>query len=599
LRRQTIIANLPSFERGAEAVARAFGELPEEVGLTQASEEFVQRNLEAIRQPAQTPDDDPIKRIRTALDEGQIEVEEAFESRRQQKEAELDQGILGFFKSKAFTIGRTTIDLASSMAELAALGTQLPGQEIVLQRLADELGDLSETAATQTTTSREFQEEFQRRSEDLKEEREFGPLEAVGKASNLFGGRQTGAIMDSFLRQIQSFSGAATQDPIGAFEFGTDVVAQAIPSLAFMMATGSLGQAANMAKPAAFIAGAALESGAQVQEVTHNPKSGERIVPEPDDLAIALVSGTAAGVVEGLSALNVLGGLQKATRASSSFKALTLNQRKSFWRNVGQRLKDAPVDAFTEGGTEVIQGIITDAGASVGWDPAREIGQDALLNFIGGFGAAGGMRAIALPGTVSRALRESKEARIEEEIQQRVPEFAGVSSELLLSAHANAASDSNIPLPVSGLTSDAYAAEINRRAIYLTPSLILESTPEDLLNEYEARAIPGEQNILFITNEQGVPVHVYTGRDNIAQLFSDVHSQGKQAAFQEEGQQTPEAIEEARPAGIEAVPITEEAEEVTAEEAEAGVIEDRVRAAVIMVPDAEGNMISVEGINQT
>jgi hypothetical protein len=577
LRSQTRQANQPAFDLAAEQVARAFGELPEEVRVTQASDELIQANLDAA--VANPPLQDPVQPINEALERGLIEVEEAMALRRQQ--IANDQS---YTRSIVNTIGQGGISLMAGLAEIGAQFSAFEVQRNALAKVSDELTELSEGVVTGTKATKEFSDDFRDKVEQRRQDEGAGLFEAVGAVSNQFGGRQGGKFIDSFIDEVAGFFDAAADDPSGAFLHSGELIAGAVPSLVFMMGTGAVGSALKYPKAATFIAGSSLETGSNLIDAAHDDETGARRNVPADDLALAVVAGTMAGSLEAVGAMKVLNGMSRATRASKSFRRLSQSKKQAFWREVGRGLKDVSGESFTEGGTEVLQAILSNAGAKIGWRPEQELTEGIVENFIGGFGA-GGLMTVA--PKASNALRARREAGRIEEADDNAGKYADVSSEALFAGiHFAGVESEAIALPIPESTEDELAGEINRRAIYLSPEQMATENTQELLDEFERRALPGEQNILFVTDDEGVPVHRYVGRDNIEQILNDAKKSGKQIVLEKESQQAVAEAEETGEAEVEPTQETEEGEAVA----------DPIKAAVVTIPDAEGNLQQFEGV---
>ena len=198
---------------------------------------------------------------------------------------------------------------------------------------------------------------------------EFGPQgKAFGYA--LRGISQLGVDMGTLAQVAKSDPGAAAQ-------FAAEITAENAPQIIPTIAAGAVG-----GLPGSLAMGTFLEVGGQLQGASTNPETGEAQSLTARSAALAVASGTLAGMLEGYGAFKVLSAAKVAGAAAGLSERAAQTLAAKLW----ERAKDAAGEPITE----VFQTVIENEGAALGWDPDQHSFDGLLESFVGGLGLSGG-----------------------------------------------------------------------------------------------------------------------------------------------------------------------------------------------------------------
>lgn len=183
---------------------------------------------------------------------------------------------------------------------------------------------------------------------------------------------------------VADYVSAATEtiidDPAGGAASVGSLAAQTLPTVAASMAAyATAGPAGGL------VAGSLMEIGGQFSDALVDQETGGIRELTGRDAALAISTGTLAGMVEMIGAR----GAVKAIGSLADSAALSSGMKKAFKRELINDVMQIAKSGGTEGVTEAIQTVITNIGAKYGWDPDRVYTEGVGESFVAGLIASG------------------------------------------------------------------------------------------------------------------------------------------------------------------------------------------------------------------
>lgn len=349
----------------------------------------------------------------------------------------LRQGVGGTIASGGQGIARGTLQLSQSLHSMASIAEdrmglsdspgmgQLGQRSLFLRYLADQIGQ-SEGAVR---ASGQLEERRQQRDPNRS-----GPFSSIAESIGM--NPSVGRALDDIGRDIADL---AKMDPADAAAYMADMAGSNAPQLAPVVAASMVaGPAAGAAVRAgmATATGAALSASSLLDEARYDSE-GKPIPVSNKAVAYSLAAGGVAGAFDAMGALGALKFGNRVAQAMPFDDAI----KATMGKEIAKGMASAAGGAGTESLTEVVQTVIENTGAKLGFDPDRVLTEGISEAFLAGLMLGGGT-------TVAEATSKGQSNLIQNRIARASMDAAEgmvAQNEALLSGDLDQMSEEGLP----------------------------------------------------------------------------------------------------------------------------------------------------------